>query len=89
MARKTTAARHRNFEDLEAGTRRPHLHLEVPAIGHLAHAEAFEHIGADRPEGAHVAVAHPVDEADHGSDDAAGEHLMDSHAPLLTRAACA
>src|SRR6516225_12133384 len=87
MACKTTAVRHRKLKDPQSGTGCPHLHLEVPAIGHLAHAEARQRVGADRPEGAHVCVPGPTDEADGGADDIAGERLVGSHASLLTHAA--
>src|ERR1700751_4261279 len=84
MAGEAATMRHRKLEDPESGTRRPHLHLEVPAIGHLAHAEARQRIGADCAEGAHVCVSGPIDEADGGADDEAGERLVNSHASVLT-----
>ncbi len=51
----------RNFENAQAGAGGAHLHLDVPAIGHLAHAEREQRIAADRPERAHVGVAHAVE----------------------------
>ncbi len=51
---------HRHFENAQAGARRPHLHFDVPAIGHLAHVEAFEAVAADGAIGAHIGVAHAV-----------------------------
>src|SRR6516162_1490367 len=89
MSGETAAVRYRKLEDPQSGTGRPHLHLEVPAIGHLAHAEARQRIGADRPEGAHVGEALSVNEADGGANDVAGEGLVGSHASLFAHAASA
>src|SRR6516225_11775895 len=83
MSGETAAVRYGKLEDPAPGSGSPHLHFEVPAIGHLAHAEARQHIGADCPEGAHVCVPSPIDEADGGANDVAGEHLVGSHAPLF------
>ena len=55
---ETAAVRHGHFEYSQLGARGPHLHLEVPAIGHFAHAELLQSVGADRSECAHVGEAH-------------------------------
>src|SRR5208282_6701489 len=85
-ASETAAVRYRKLEDPQSGTGRPHLHLEVPAIGHLAHAEARQRIGADCPEGAHVCVARSISEADGGANDVTSEGLVGSHAALFAHA---
>src|SRR5215831_7609906 len=55
-AGEAAPVRHRQFQNPQPSPSGPHLHLEVPAIGHLPHVEALESIGADRSEGAHIAV---------------------------------
>ena len=74
------------------GGRGPHLHLEVPAVGLLAHAEAVERVAPDRAERRHVGEAHAV--AQRGSagrrdarpGSAAGARLPGSRAPAQARA---
>src|ERR1700738_4359604 len=80
---ETPTVWHRELENPEPGPGCPHLHFEVPAIGHLAHPETRQRIGTDCPEGAHVCIAHGVDKADCGANDVAGERLMGSHSALL------
>src|SRR6266851_5661390 len=82
MTGEAPAVRHRKLENPESRTCRPHLHFEVPAIGHLAHPKACQRAGANCPEGAHIGVAHPIGETDRGPDDAAGNRLVGSHVPL-------
>ncbi len=82
---EAAAVRHRELQDAQAGSRRPHLHLEVPAIRHLAHAEPPQRIGADRPECAHIGKAHAVNETDRSANGAAGERLMRSDTGSGTR----
>src|SRR6516162_7879613 len=89
IARAAAAVRYRKLEGPQSSSGRPHLHLEVPAIGHLAHAESHQRIGADRPESAHVGVSGPIEEADGGANDVAGERLVGSHASLFALAASA
>ena len=59
-ATAATAVWHRQFENTQTGARRPHLHFDIPAVGHLAHVEAFEAVAADGAIGAHIGVAHAV-----------------------------
>src|ERR1700730_1174931 len=83
---KAAAMRHGELQYAQAGARRPHLHFEIPAIGHLAHAEPPQRIGADRPESAHVGKAHPVKKTDRSANRAAGQRLMGSHTVWGARA---
>src|ERR1700675_2922364 len=43
------AVANRELEDAQSGARGPHLHLQIPAVGFLAHAEPVERIAPDRP----------------------------------------
>jgi len=53
----------RDLEDAQAGARRAHLHLDVPAIGHLVHAETEQKLAPNGAERAHVGVANAVEQA--------------------------
>src|ERR1700737_4514250 len=83
FAGETPTVWHRELKNPEPGPGCPHLHFEVPAIGHLAHPEPRQRVAADRPEGAHVRIAHGVDQADCRANDVTGERLMGSHAAAL------
>src|SRR5947207_8388530 len=83
FAGETPTVRHLELENPEPSPGCPHLHFEVPAIGHLAHSEPRQRVGADCPEGAHVCIAHGVDKADCRANDETGERLMGSHAAGL------
>src|SRR5271170_5460948 len=52
------AVGHRHLENAKAHARSLHLHLDVPAVGGLAHAQAFETVTTNGAIGAHVSVAH-------------------------------
>ena len=45
---------------------RAHLHFEVPAVGHLAHAEAEQCVAADRAHRSHVGIAHAIEQRERG-----------------------
>src|SRR4029077_6929035 len=62
-ASPTASMRDRHLEDAQPGTSCAHLHLEVPAVSHLAHAELFEGLAADGAEGAHVGIGNAVEQA--------------------------
>src|SRR5215469_3334267 len=79
-AGEAAPVRHRQFQNPQPSASGPHLHLEVPAIGHLAHVEAVENVGADCTESAHVAVFDAVQKTDRGADYSAGERLVKSNA---------
>ena len=59
-ATRSAAIRHRQFQDPQPCPRRLHLHLDIPAIGRLAHVEARQRLATDRAEGAHVGVANAI-----------------------------
>ena len=49
-----------NFQDAQIGVRRPHLHFEIPTIGHFAHAELKQGRAADGAKGGHVGITDAV-----------------------------
>ena len=77
----------RHLAHAQARARGAHLHLEVPAIGHLAQAERLEPVEADRAKRAHVGVAHAAEQPDRGTDQPSGKDLVGTHAARLARAA--
>ena len=66
---------------------RAHLHLQVPAIAHLAHAEPVQSRDAQRPQRTHIGVAHAASEADRSPDQVPSRNLVPPHAAGLTVAA--
>src|ERR1700720_1708690 len=79
--------RDRQFEYAQPGAGRPHLHLEVPAVGLVSHAQAHQHIAPDRPEWAHIGVTHAIKQAQRRADHSPGEKLVSGHAARLSFAA--
>ena len=63
------------------------LHLEVPAVGELGHAELREGGAADGAEGAHVRIADALEEAKQEADKVGGEELRREHGSGLAAAA--
>src|SRR5258707_423877 len=49
-----------NLQDAQPRSRRSHLHLEIPAIGQLAHSKLHQRVAPDRTQGAHVRIPYPV-----------------------------
>src|SRR5260370_1010916 len=52
---------YRNFQYPQSGRGGAHLHLDVPSVSHLGHAETQKRVASDRPERTHVGVGHPVE----------------------------
>jgi hypothetical protein len=73
----------RDLEDTQAGTRRLHLHLQVPTVGLLPHIEASETIPADGAKRAHVRVANAVDEPTEQPRQATCQSLLRRQASLF------
>src|SRR5215469_13027320 len=61
-AADAAAVRNGDLDDAQTGSRGAHLHLQVPAIGHLAHSEPVERLPSDRAEGAHVGISDAVEQ---------------------------
>src|SRR5690242_15825191 len=52
----TASMCNRHLEDTQTGPRGSHLHFEVPAVSHLAHAEPIEGLATDGAKSAHVGI---------------------------------
>ena len=60
-----TAVTHGHFQNAQLRTRRFHLHLKIPAIGHLGHVQLLERVASDGAERSHICVADSIENA-HG-----------------------
>src|SRR4029079_13999756 len=61
-------------------------HFQVPAIRHVTHAKAIQHVAADRAKWREIAEARAVNEAQQKAADASGHDLLRRQAAALTRA---
>src|SRR6516164_8616991 len=86
-AADATAMIHRDLENAQFGAGRPHLHFEVPTIGHLAHAEPKQRLAADRTKRAHVGKTSAVKQTQREAGSVAGNDLMRVHTAGFTAAA--
>ena len=86
-AAAAAAIRHRHLEDAQPRPRRPHLHLDVPAVGHLAHVEREQRVAADGAERAHVRVAHAIQQPHAVAGGETGADLVPGDAAGLALAA--
>src|ERR1700730_18478260 len=77
----------RNLQDAQPRSRRAHLHFEIPSIGELAHGELEQRLAPDRPQRAHIGVAHAVKEPHAPTGHATGSELMPGDTSLLPPAA--
>src|SRR5262245_16379704 len=78
-----------NLQDAQPRSRRPHLHLEIPAIGQLAHSKLHERVAPDRTQGAHVRILHAVKKPHAPTGDTPGRELVPGDASRLAITACA
>src|SRR5438552_17185462 len=62
---------------------RTHLHLQGPTVSFFTHVESLQSITTNRAERTHVGRAHAVEQAQKGSDQVSGKHLMPVHASSL------
>ena len=76
LAAEAAAIGDRQFDDAKARARHPHLHFQIPAIGHFAHAERQQGVAADGAERAHVGIAYAVEEFRQPAGQKPGEKLM-------------
>ena len=76
-----------NLADAEAVLGGLDLHLEIPAVGELGHAELLERGAANGAKGAHVGVADALEEAQEEADKVSGEDLAGEHGAGLASAA--
>ena len=87
LAAAAPAIGDRQFDDAKPGARHPHLHFQIPAVSHLAHAERQQGVAADGAERAHVGVAHAVEQFRQPAGKEPGEKLMRRHAAGFALAA--
>ena len=73
----------RQLDDAQASPRRAHLHLKVPAIARLAHAEPDQRVAPYRAKRSHIGIADAIQEPQRGTDRIAGEDLVGAHAVRL------
>ena len=73
-----------DFENTQSGTRSTHLHLEIPTIGLLTHAEPLKCIPPNRAKRTHVGVTNSVKESQNDAGAAPGKNLLEIHAARLT-----
>src|SRR5690242_16596774 len=77
----------RQLEKAQPSPGRAHLHLEVPAVSHLAHAELLESLATDGTKCAHVGKTDPVEQAHEPARAVPGRDLQRVHAAGLAFAA--
>src|SRR5215469_6053184 len=77
-----------HLEDAQPRPSGAHLHLEIPAVSHLAHAERIERLVTDGAKGAHVGVGNAVEQTSQRAGTVACHDLQRVHAAGLTLAAC-
>src|SRR6266487_2564338 len=75
-----------DFENTQSGTRSTHLHLKIPTIGLLTHAEPLKCIPLNRAKRTHIGVTNAVKESQNDAGDAPGKNLLEIHASWLTPA---
>src|SRR5205823_9403804 len=71
---------HGDFENTQAVTRGFHLHLQIPAVGLLAHVEPFERITTNGTKWRHVRVTNPVEQPQNQSGESTSKDLLEIHA---------
>src|SRR6185312_14635609 len=72
------------LKDPQARTGGAHLHFEIPAIGHFAHAEPVERSAPDRAKGAHVGISNAVKKPGQRTRRVSRRDLQRIHAAGLT-----
>src|SRR4026208_941490 len=70
---------YRDFENTQPISRSFHLHLQIPAVGLLAHVELFERITANAAKWRHVRVTNPIEHSQNQSSESAGKDLLEIH----------
>src|SRR4029450_12171458 len=78
---------YRDFENAQAVARGFHLHLQIPAIGVLAHIEPFERSTTNGTKWGHVRITNPVEQSQNQSGESSGKDLLEIHAARLALAA--
>src|SRR5262249_21901084 len=76
-----------NLQNAQTRSGGAHLHFDIPSIGQLAHPELEQRLAPDRPQGAHIRIAHPVKKPHAPAGQATGGELMPGDASPLALAA--
>src|SRR5438105_6045002 len=71
---------HGYFENTQAVARGFHLHLQIPAVGLLAHVEPFERITTNGTKWRHVRITNPVEQSQNQSSESSGKNLLEIQA---------
>src|ERR1700720_442974 len=70
---------YRDFQNAQAVARGFHLHLQIPAVGLLAHVEPFERITTNGTKWGHVRITNPVEQSQNQSGESSGKDLLEIH----------
>src|SRR5947199_10391058 len=68
---------HGYFENTQAVARGFHLHLQIPAVGLLAHVDLFERITTNGTKWRHVRITNPVEQSQNQSSESSGKNLLE------------
>src|SRR5207247_10996822 len=74
---------HGYFENTQAVARGFHLHLQIPAVGLLAHVDPFERITTNGTKWRHVRITNPVEQSQNQSGESSGKNLLAIQAARL------
>src|ERR1044072_9250754 len=78
---------YRDFENTQPVSRSFHLHLQIPAVGLLAHVELFERITTNGAKWRHIRVTNPVQDSQNQSSQSAGKDLLEIHSAVFALSA--
>ena len=70
----------RNLQNPQSGSRRPHLHLEVPSKSRLPHVELVQGNASDCAERAHVRVVNAIQSGKQPTRQTTSNDLLSGHA---------
>src|SRR5438874_11321546 len=71
---------HGYFENTQAVARGFHLHLQIPAVGLLAHAEPSERITTNGTKRRHLRITNPVEQSQNQSTESPRKDLLEIQA---------
>src|SRR5947208_3956021 len=71
---------HGYSENTQAVARGFHLHLQIPAVGLLAHVDPFERITTNGTKWRHVRITNPVEQSQNQSGESSGKNLLEIQA---------
>src|ERR1700730_6588911 len=74
---------HRHLENAQTRACGLHLHLQIPPVGLLTHAEPLEQVAPDRSKWTHIRVTNTVQYRQQPAGQSSGEQLLEIHASGL------